>query len=46
MANNFAKKTGAISKFSKYIPNVGPAVSTIASSLDMASQAIAMQVER
>ena len=33
VANNFAKKTGAINKFGKYIPNVGPAVSTIASSL-------------
>ena len=27
------EQTGVISKFGKYIPNVGPAVSTIASSL-------------
>ena len=33
VANNFLKSTGIISKFGKYIPHVGPAVSTIASSL-------------
>ena len=33
VANNFLKSTGIVSKFGKYIPNVGPAVSTIASSL-------------
>ena len=33
MANNFLKSTGAISKLGKYIPHVGPTVSTIASSL-------------
>ena len=34
VANNFLKSTGVISKFGKYIPNVGPAVSTVASSLE------------
>ena len=33
MANNFLKQTGVISKFGKYIPYVGPAASTVASSL-------------
>ena len=33
MANNFLKSTGAISKYGKYIPHVGPAVSAIANSL-------------
>ena len=33
VANNFLKSTGAISKLSKYIPTVGPAASTVASSL-------------
>ena len=33
MANNFLKSTGAISKLGKYIPHVGPAVSSVASSL-------------
>ena len=33
MANNFLKSTGAISKLGKYIPTVGPAVSSVASSL-------------
>ena len=33
MANNFLKSTGAISKLDKYIPTVGPAVSSVASSL-------------
>ena len=31
--NNFLKQTGVISKFGKYIPTVGPAVSTVASAL-------------
>ena len=33
VANNFLKSTGVISKFSKYIPTVGPAVSTVVSAL-------------
>ena len=33
VANNFLKSTGAISKLGKYIPHVGPAVSSVASSL-------------
>ena len=33
VANNFLKSTGAISKLCKYIPNVGLAVSSVASSL-------------
>ena len=33
VANNFAKKTGIVSKLAKYISHVGPAVSTVASSL-------------
>ena len=44
MANNFLKSTGVISKFGKYISNVGLAVSTVASSLVMASQAMETQV--
>ena len=30
VANKFLKSTGVISKFGKYIPNVGPAVSSVA----------------
>ena len=30
MANNFAKKTGIISKLSKYIPNYGDQISKMA----------------
>ena len=33
VVNNFLKQTGVISKFGKYIPTVGPAVSTVASAL-------------
>ena len=33
MANNFTKKTGIVSKALKYIPNVGPMISNVASSL-------------
>ena len=33
VANNFLKQTGVISKFGKYIPNVRPVVSSVASSL-------------
>ena len=33
VANNFLKSTGAISKYGKCIPHVGPAVSSVASSL-------------
>ena len=33
VANNFLKSTGAISKLGKYIPYIGPAVSTVASAL-------------
>ena len=33
VAKNILKSTGAISKFGKYIPHVGPAVSSVASSL-------------
>ena len=45
VANNFLKQTGVISKFGKYIPHVGPTVSTVASSLGYASQAMASQEE-
>ena len=38
VANNFAKSTGTINKFAKYISHVGPAVSTISSSLGMGMQ--------
>ena len=44
VANNFLKFTGVISKFGKYIPHVGLAVSSVASSLGMASQAMETQV--
>ena len=33
IANNFLKKTGAVHKLAKYIPNVGPVVSSVAESL-------------
>ena len=33
IANNFLKKTGAVHKLAKYIPNVGPVMSSVAESL-------------
>ena len=45
MANNFAKKTGIISKLSKYIPNYGEQISKMAELYGYGFLAMVMQVD-